>query len=310
MTQLITIALFVLLAAVPLAAYTEEPLPSDSRLGQLALRINQQGIAVRQDFARVAIEEVVISLRMESELAQLQTQHMSKNRRWSMATRHYARQLAIAAQTLLDNSQVTLSVGREETVFIYLDDRIVILSNPRVEEQASMERRIIERFCSTQDCQAWQVPGASTASVTMVRQSPAWSFGDGGNYSCSNGEGLSLEFADMQQMAGKKAFCQQVFGELFTLVSALQARLHQGEKIDWEGLEIAAVPGDDHQRVSLGSHAEAMWLVLPTCAAQARLFSRIQPWIKSRTYGDTSVLVIERIEELLLSPLVPSLETR
>jgi hypothetical protein len=217
-----------LLACLSLAAYADEQSPAISRLGQLALRLNQQSAEVREDFARVAIEEVVISLQLESELAQVKAQDSSKNRRWSSATRHYARQLAIAAESLSENSQITLSVGREQTVLINLDDRLVVLSNPRAEAQTDMERRIIERFCSAQPCQAWQAAGASTATAALTPRPPVWSFGDGDSYSCSNGEGLSLEFSDILQMADKKAFCQQLFSELYTLASALRARLYQG----------------------------------------------------------------------------------
>ena len=235
-----------LLACLSLAAYADEQSPAISRLGQLALRINQQSAEVREDFARVAIEEVVISLQLESELAQ--AQGSSKNRRWSSATRDYARQLAIAAESLSQNSQITMSVGREQTVLINLDDRLVVLSNPRAEAQTDMERRIIERFCSAQPCQTWQAAGASTATATLTPRPPVWTFGDGGSYSCSNSEGLSLEFSDILQMADKKAFCQQLFSELYTLVSSLRARLYQGERIDWNELQIQGVPGDDHQR--------------------------------------------------------------
>jgi hypothetical protein len=290
-----------LLACLSLAAYADEQSPAISRLGQLALQINQQSAEVREDFARVAIEEVVISLQLESELAQVQTQDSGKNRRWSSATRHYARQLAKAAESLSENSQITLSVGREQTVLINMDDRLVVLSNPRAEAQTDMERRIIERFCSAQPCQDWQVTGASTAPVSVKRHSPVWTFGDGGSYSCSNGEGLSLGFTDIQQMAEKKAFCQQLFSELYTLVSALRARLYQGEEIDWNELQIQGVPGDDHQRVLLGTRAEVMWLVLPTCAAQPRVFARLQPWLKSRVHGAGSALTIKHVEQLLLA---------
>jgi hypothetical protein len=288
-----------LLACLSLAAYADEQSPAISRLGQLALRINQQSAEVREDFARVAIEEVVISLQLESELAKVQTQDSKKNRRWSRATRHYARQLAIAAESLSENSQITLSVGREQTVLINLDDRLVVLSNPRAEAQTDMERRIIERFCSAQPCQAWQAAGASTATLTP--RPPVWAFGDGGRYSCSNGEGLSLEFSDILDMADKKAFCQQLFSELHTLVSALRARLYQGERIDWNELQIQGVPGDDHQRVLLGTEAEVMWLILPTCAAQPRVFARLQPWLKSRVHGAGSALTIKHVEQLLLA---------
>lgn len=290
-----------LLACLSLAAYANEQIPTSSRLGQLALRINQQSAAVREDFARVAIEEVVISLQFESELAQLQAQSSSKNRRWSAATRDYARQLAIIAKTLSENSQIRLSVGREQTVFIYLDDRMVVLSNPRAEEQTDMERRIIERFCSAQPCQEWQAAEVLTATAPLTPRPPVWTFGDGGNYSCSNGEGLILEFSDMLHMAEKKAFCQQLFSELYTLINALRARLYQGEKIDWNELQIQGVPGDDHQRVLLGTQAEVMWLVLPTCAAQPQVFARLQPWLKSRAHGTGSTLTIKHVEQLLLA---------
>jgi hypothetical protein len=297
-----------LLACLSLSAHADEQSPAISRLGQLALRINLQSVEVREDFARVAIEEVVISLQLESELAQVQAQDSSKNRRWSSATRHYARQLAIAAESLSESSQITLSVGREQTVLINMDDRLVVLSNPRAEAQTDMERRIIERFCSAQPCQDWQVTGALTAPASLKRQSPVWTFGDGGSYSCSNGEGLSLGFTDIQQMAEKKAFCQQLFSELYTLVSALQARLYHGENIDWGGLQILAVPGDDHHRVLLGTQAQVMWLVLPICAAQPRLIARIQPWLKARALGAGNVLSVENVEPLLMSPLLPLID--
>ena len=287
------------LAAVPLAVAAADQPADISRLGQLAGILNQQTPAVREDFARVAIEEVVMSLQLESELAQMENAQAGKDRRWSAATRQFARQLALAADSLDTSTHIRLSVGMEHTVFIHLDDRLVVLSNPRAEEQTEMERRIIERFCSAQPCQQWLAPGTSPAQGPLTSRPPVWTFADGGIYSCSNSEGLSLQFSVLQNMAANKQFCQQLFSELFTLASDLRDRLYNGEEIDWRHLHIESAPGDDHQRVVLNQQGEVIWLVLPTCAAQPRLFAALLPWLKDRVHGVGDALVVEGVEGLM-----------
>lgn len=294
------VLLRVWLAVLSLVVAAAEQTADISRLGQLAGILNQQSPAVREDFARVAIEEVVMSLQLESELAQMEDAQAGKGQRWSAATRQFARQLALAAQLLDTSTHIRLSVGMEHTVFIHLDDRLVVLSNPRAEEQTAMERRIIERFCSAQPCQDWLGSSSSPTQGPLTSRPPVWTFGDGGFYSCSNSEGLSLQFSILQNMAANKQFCQQLFSELFTLASDLRDRLYNGEDIDWRHLHIENAAGDDHQRVVLNQQGEVIWLVLPTCAAQPKLFAALLPWLKDRVHGVGDALLVEDVEGLLV----------
>lgn len=97
-------------------------------------------------------------------------------RRWSSAVRLQAAELAEIATGTTESTSVQVGITRCVQMFVIVDGRLVILTNPRIDEQI-FEQRVASRFCERNVCE--DLPGVTGRMVpagTAALQYPSVEF--------------------------------------------------------------------------------------------------------------------------------------
>jgi hypothetical protein len=125
-------------------------------LDQLALDLKDAPGPVRADLAFAAISELAAAYGLESRLARQEIQRQAgqrKLKRWALAVERLAFELEELAQSVTAQSTVHIRIGPGNNLYLIVDDKPVVISGPRADDQTDLEKRIVSRFCSLQPCQ-------------------------------------------------------------------------------------------------------------------------------------------------------------
>jgi len=294
-----------LLAAAASAAGAGQPL---SRLNRIAIAISKEAEPVRADFALIAISEMTAAHTAEAERAR-QDARSSKNRRdllrWAGAVDDYAAELAAVGETLTPETPVDISLGHDNSIYLNIAGRPVVVGTPRAQAQAEFEQRIIERFCAAYRCDDF-VAGLEPAVARPVPgQPPSWSFSQYAGPSCSTADGLELQFRTMQDLRRKREICSQLVAELYQLLAAIDTESGAGVRLDWNRLEIRGNPGAEQQLVVLNGNGDTLLLAVPGLAEVPDFLHRSLPWLAARVRGESYHLVLLNADSLLAPLLYP-----
>ena len=262
---------------------------------------------MRADFALIAIREMTAAHTAEAERARQDARDSKSPRdlvRWAGAVDAYAAELAAVAETLTPETSVAISIGHDNSVYLNIAGKPVLLGTPRARDQSDFERRIIEQFCAAYRCDEFAdglVP--ERTHVRLAGQPPSWSFSQYAGPSCSSVDGLELQFSTMQDLGRKREVCTQLVAELNRLLAAIVTESAAGVRIDWSRLKINGDPNAGLQHVVLNREGDGLQLDLPGLAVVPDFLRQSLPWVAARARGESYHLVLLNADTLV-SPLL------
>lgn len=283
------------------AAATGEP--PGYRLEQLAAQLGEAPQALRADLARIVLSEMAAAYAAEATHARREIQRGSADpdlRRWAAAVDGVARELAALAETVTDSTSIRATLNRDNSVTLLVDGRPVEVNGPRIDDQAGLERRVIERFCNLHPCDTFIArPPDKEPPALAAGTAPHWSFGGATGPLCSTSDGLEFRFRNSDDLRRKREACSRVVGELQRLIAEIQHYKANGPLLDWDALAIHTLPAGDQQRVELSKAGDSIQAHLPALAAAPDLLTLLRPWLVAKVNGLAPPQVVIDAETLL-----------
>ena len=274
-------------------------------LDQLALGLKDAPGPVRADLAYAAISELAAAFALESRLARQEMRHQPgqrKLRRWAVAVESLASELDELAQTVTTQSSVHIGFGPGNSLYLIVDDKPVVVSGPRTDDQADLENRIVLRFCSLHPCkQLIPMPGPSDAEPVVSTRATRthWSFSEDVGPICSTDDGLVFQFDNASDLRRKREACARVVAELHLLAAEIIQRKKQGTRVNWKAMKIKTLPLGVRHEIQLNNDGDALNLYVPALAAAPDLFMLLRPWLAANVSGVHHRAMISDAEILL-----------
>ena len=272
------------------------------RLDSLALAIRQEQVSVRADLAAIALDELATAYAREALHAREDIRQHSADRdlrRWADAVDRLAAQLAGLAATVTSTTPVHVGISPEHSLYLVVSGEPVVVNGPRTAQQAALEHRIIQRFCSLNACERLlaETPRAEAVKAETAAN-PHWSFGEAAGPVCSSGDGLDFAFGDSNNLLQKRGSCTRAITELYALADAIAHHASSGARIEWDALAIHESPGENTHAVEINSDGTTVNLQLPLLAATPQLLPLARPWLAARFAGRQQRVLIEDADQL------------
>jgi len=278
-------------------------------LNRLATRIADEPAPLRSDLARIAITELAAVYADEAARARQDMRRRTQLRElstWVAAVEALAVEYAALADSLTPGTPVQIIIGTGDNLHLIVDGRPVVVSNPRMREQAAFAQRIITHFCALNRCEGLLDDPEITAATPVVSGSaiPQWQFSQDTGPVCSTADGLEFQFMNAENLRQKREVCTRIVAELDMLAAALTRDIADGKRVDWGKLAIHPVP-DGYEQVTLNSEGDYLRLPLPALVARAELFTLLRPWLAAKVKGTPYAFVVLHAERRLALPGQP-----
>jgi thiol-disulfide isomerase/thioredoxin len=267
---------------------------------QLASVLRDSPLPMRSDFAWLALTQMAEFYSEEAARARRELQHTSRARdasQWAASVDGYARKMSTLAESITTETPISITLGIDNSVHVYVDGQPVILTGAISGQQSVYEQRVVERFCMLYICEdllpEMEYSQRETAvALTQTDETRAyWSFSQHAGPVCMTNDGLEFQFQQATDLGEKRGACTRAVAELSELAMAIAREQQQGVRVDWGALKVLAVPADEPQRVILAARAE-IHLPLPMLAESPELLKMVQPWLKARVRGEDYSLVV------------------
>jgi hypothetical protein len=284
--------------------------PATSQINRLAAALADAPESMRADFAVVSIAEMVTDYNAEADRARREARIHAKGgdlQRWAVAVDAYAAKLTEIANSVTPATPVSVAVGTGNSISLDIDGEPVLVSSPRVREQAAFEQRILDRFCNLYPCDdliAENRPSQPVAATTSTET--YWSFSQQAGPSCSTADGLEFQFEDMTNIGRKREACTRIVKELTALAVAIATSLSNGARIDWNHLAVRTLAGKEEQQVELATDGNIIRLPLPALSETTRLFDLLRPWLAAKVAGQPRYPLVIIHADSLMAPLIDS----
>lgn len=276
-------------------------------LGELAYYLKGESPALRAELSLIAIEAMTAAYRAEAQRARQDMRKKPADRGlagWISAVDDMSRELQTLAGAVSATSQVIIGVNQENSVYLVIDGRPLIVNGPRIHEQTQLEQQIVERFCVAHPCDQWlagasdsgSVPGEAPPEVETL-----WSFSGHAGPLCESSDGsLGFQFTSMTNIGWKRRQCQRVVTDLHILAQSIVRRKQGGSVPQWSYVRLLPAGDGRVQRVELNHKGDYIEAYLPALAANDRLFPMLRPWLQGRVENRPVTLRIDDAEQSLL----------
>jgi hypothetical protein len=269
-------------------------------LQHIARLVLDSPLPMRRDFTWLAITEMANMYGEEAERARLESRHTKRARdaaKWAASVDSYAARMQAMADAITPDTSIEIAIGTDKSINLYVAGEPVILTGAFSGQQDVYEQRVIEQFCVLYLCERLlvELDISTRGKEVMQRKRTAsaayWSFSQYAGPVCMSADGLEFQFREMTDMNRKRAACNQVVAELYTLVDALARSNNRGIPVDWAGVQIQPIADSEGHQVVLNG-AEHIRLPLAALAASKELFRLVRPWIAARAQGEDFQLVV------------------
>gem|GEM_PF-1124956 len=274
---------------------------------QLARGLQDSPLPMRTDFAWLAVTQMAEFYSAEAARARTETRNTARAHdvsQWAASVDNYAQKLAALAESITSETPISISVGADDTVQVYVGGQPVILTEAISGQQSVYEQQLLERFCVLYRCEdllpdlerdglASPSASAETAAATVY-----WSFSQHAGPVCMTDDGLEFQFQQLSGLGEKRAACNRVVAELHELAQAIVREQQQGVRVNWDALQVLPGPADEPQRVLLAARVEIR-LALPMLVESPKLLKIVRPWLSARTRGESYPLVVLNAGQLM-----------
>ncbi len=309
--------LLLLICSIPIT--TASAGSTQSPLTRLADSLVDGPAPLRADLAQAALLELSAAYAREAQRARDDLRNKpgkSDLHRWVNAIDNLAADYAALAATVTPMTPVDVSIGPDHDLHLTIDGKPVIVVGPRPREQAALERRILENYCTLNLCdpEAFVSSAIGMESGIAISVSPIttradgspvithWSFSPIGP-SCGTDDGLEFQFANADDLRQKRTLCTAIVTELQQLAALITRQAQFGVAVDWNALRIEPI-GSESQQVNLNAQGITIELPLPYLVALPELFELARPWLAAKVRGETFHLVLINADRLMAPLLV------
>jgi len=259
------------------------------------------------DQARFA--EIAIELMIAAYEAELQPDTDTRDRGaaehagWRAGTRNYIERLrrigaSIGARPPMDmirepHGDVRLVIGNEQ----------VMLSAPRLRDQAALERSVAEHVCRYAYCDNEEKTIEERVDTRVAEVGGAWAFSHNAQPVFESGDGLRCVFADRRHLTLKKNACINLVREIRLLAEALSALKANGVAVDWRSLKIEHGGSGNPQKLVYTADRRFVHMHVPNLLHADTVWRSAIPWIRAHVIGRAIQHVIDLPDQLAyLSP--------
>lgn len=265
---------------------------------RLVLYLENGPAEERVYFAEVALTLLASAYETEARMAGQGGQDDANIRaHWSGAVRGYAREMVRLKELVEQGAPFSLILPADQGIaggvgvggiagaavpMIAIGDYQVMLSSPRLEEQAAFEQEILTQVCTQVSCAEileYQRDGSAETRTPRTLESikPVWEFTVLGP-ACSY-QSIRIAFELSTEIDDVRVLCKELFAELNSLLEALSSRRRYGAIIEWPELAIAAMPERSEHAVTVNSAGDVAILNLPLLYGSPELLGAIKPWL-------------------------------
>lgn len=287
--------LWVLSPALAMSPVPGTP-PADVSLNQLALRVADGPEPLRSDLAYVAISELANAYAREAQRARQEYRNRPADadlRSWAGAVESMATELSALAKNITAMTSIDVGISPENSIYLIVEGKPVVVSGPKPNEQKALEQRIIEGFCRLNWCDALLENSSEELQQDDTKATPLWRFGEKAGPVCATHDGLEFQFRNTDHLREKREACARIVAELNMIAAAISKRLDSGTRVDWNAVTVRSYARGQPQRVLLNTGGEYLPLTLPALAATPDLFSQVRPWLAAKvTGGKINIVVI------------------
>jgi hypothetical protein len=203
----------------------------------LARQVQHADSGVQWDFVNITLEVLFEAYRRElddaaNERLRSQTRR-AKLARWQSATRDLIARLEASRLRLLDGARFSILVDPQQQVLIVIDGQPIAVTAPRPESERQIGNRVIEQFCSYNDCHMLE---SGLAGQSAMPASGLWVFDQYAPPAFEIDGMIRCEFADLTERERKAEICRSTADEVAEFAEALRIARDRGYRIEWEQL--------------------------------------------------------------------------
>lgn len=270
---------------------------------QLAGMVAESGIAERQDFAWIAVSEVINAyekaLQESGREMPTRPEARVKLARWRRGTRDFSRQLYPLLDYLRLAPDIQIQVGGVGPTVLFIGNHPVVISGPEISSARQMEGRIIDTYCGLHDCPELLLTSQTPATVLPHVGRGSWVLANRQPVRYETPDGLSFVFSNLTARDDKQRACERIARELRTLTTGLSDAQRAGYRIEWERVAIRSLPGRSGSHVQFNGEGDYLLLDLPLLEQAALLDGGALAWVESRMRGKEARKRFTRMERLL-----------
>ena len=273
--------------AVPWAteAGATQPAPQ-SRFQRTVAYLQGADPDLQSEFAALALRRLREAYVTEAEQARAEAQDDdAKLLAWSRAVEDFASRLSPLVEDIELGFPVYLEAAAAQPLAITVAERTVILSHPRIEEQALFEQTVLDSFCRLQRCDQFIAadPARRPIPVSAGRVRPGWSFNADGPVCAYSG--VRVRFGAGADLPRARLTCEQLLVELIGLAHDIAWQDRHGVQIDWEELQLRQTSGRPGHQLGLNDFGDTLLVTLPLVYSSPGLLQVAAPWLRGRVEG-------------------------
>ena len=270
------------------AGDASSPPGNASRYERTVYSLQDSPAELRSAFAEVALAELISIYLAEADLARSQAAESGRSRkllRWSRAVEQYADDLLLVLEDVQQGFPASILPRPAGSATLIVADRRVVLTHPRLNQQAGYQQRVLSDFCSREDCDSLTADtsdgDAIPVSASLV--APAWTFTGEGPV-CAH-RGLSISFQSGGKLGQQRSACHQLFQELSLLGTEFAWQRRHGVEVEWGRVSIQPTPHQPEHIVTLNAGGDSILVSVPLLYSSPELFTDVKPWLQARYEG-------------------------
>lgn len=278
------------------AAGAEEPRQlyvQPSVLGQVVAGLRDAPPLAHLDFMTMMLDALIdaYSEELDRSRAEQARDEARAHRlaRWRQAMEMELRQLRHFRFRLAAAGDVRVSSDRQGQVLLLMDGSPLLVSWPRVGEQARREADLAARFCTLHPCAPLAEAGAARAVEGVRTVRGAWSMSQLDGPGWESESGVRCTFPDLRDRAARETRCRALAADLESLADVLAQVIREGARIDWRVLRVDDEPGGGPQRVSVNERGDFVLLSLSALSVETLDWYAVRRWLERRTGNLRSV---------------------
>jgi len=251
-------------------------------------------------FAKIAIEIMIAAY--HDELAPSDPtagRAVADDTSWRLGTRRYVERLRRIAMAIRPGSPLRIIKEPHGAIRLVIGGEQVMLSAPRLREQANFERSIAENICRFTYCERRGTTVEERVAERTAGLDSGWAFARNAPPTYSSSDGLQCIFDDRRHLKLKKDACVNLLHEIRLLAEAIVALKAHGKTIDWRYLRIDHVGSGSAQKITYNAGGSFVRMHLPNLLRSELVWRGAIPWIKANLKGQLSQHVINLPEQLV-----------
>lgn len=275
----------------------------NTRLFRLARYIQQESRQKLSDFVKTSLEEMSAIYKEEAlaarEKSLLDDKERNKLIRWSRNSLAFANQLDSLRKSVNPSSKLDLYFESFGELYILVNGKPVLISSPVINQQKSLEQRIINNICKRMYCDSKFLQKPASDLVRSLWVYAEWEVGENDHYLFKTKNGLHFIFPDLKEKKKRQHICLNIARDLNLIADALLDAKEKGIFIDWSYLYIDVIPGSEKYQLIINQFKDAIRLSL-TAIPYLNDYPQITiPWLQARIEFEEHVFEFHNAVQLV-----------